>query len=109
VVSVRLRDGRSIRGLAKNESNFDLQLQGLDGRLYLLRRDEIAGEEREQKSLMPPVEASQQEMRNLLSYLSRLTGTEAKPSEASEQLGGGVPFADLVDPKRGECRPTMAA
>jgi len=46
-------------------------LQGLDGRLYLLRRDEIAGEEREQKSLMPPVEASQQEMRNLLSYLSR--------------------------------------
>ena len=42
MVSVRLRDGRTVRGLAKNESNYDLQLQTLEGRLLLLKRGEIA-------------------------------------------------------------------
>src|SRR2546422_156273 len=35
--SVRLRDGRRLRGLIKNESNYDLQLQSLDGLLASLR------------------------------------------------------------------------
>ena len=34
VVSVRLADGRAIRGLAKNESNYDLQLEDLSGALH---------------------------------------------------------------------------
>jgi alcohol dehydrogenase (cytochrome c) len=37
-VTVRLRDGRSIEGIVKNESNFDLQLLGTDGKLYLLTK-----------------------------------------------------------------------
>ncbi len=102
VVSVRLRDGRTLRGLAKNESNFDLQLQALDGRFYLLRRGEIAEEVREQKSLMPPVEAGQPEMQNLLAYLCRLSGMKIDPSESAGEVGSAVRFSDLVDPKAGE-------
>src|SRR5262249_15592150 len=102
VVSVRLRDGSTVRGLAKNESNYDLQLQTLEGRLLLLKRGEIASEDRERKSLMPPVEATESEKRNLLAYLSRLSGLKEKASPAADKLAGGVPFADLADPKAGE-------
>jgi len=102
VVSVRLLDGRRIRGLAKNETNFDLQLQALDGRLYLLGRREIAEEFREKKSLMPRLQASPAEMQNLLAYLSRLSGPKELPSRSTAPLGAAVPFSDLADPKPGE-------
>src|SRR5205085_6700304 len=32
IVSARLHDGRVLRGFVKNESNYDLQLQSLDGK-----------------------------------------------------------------------------
>ncbi len=41
-VTVRLRDGRTIHGLVKNESNFDLQVLGDDGKLYLLTKEQPA-------------------------------------------------------------------
>lgn len=109
VVSVRLRNGRTIRGLARNESNYDLQLQGLDGRLYLLRRDEIANLAREEKSLMPSLKATAEERHDLLAFLSRLSGMKALSAElapgsqpkplVTESLSGGVSFADLLRPR----------
>src|SRR5574341_599381 len=39
LVSVRLRDGQQLRGFARNESNYDLQLQSLAGKLHLLQRE----------------------------------------------------------------------
>ena len=56
-VTVRLRDGQTLRGIAKNESTFDLQLLAVDGKLHLLSKDQVAEIVRE-KSLMPKVEAS---------------------------------------------------
>ena len=56
-VTVRLRDGQTLRGIAKNESAFDLQLLALDGKLHLLSKDQIAEIARE-KSLMPKVDAT---------------------------------------------------
>ena len=43
----------------------------MDGKLHLLSKDQIAEIVRE-KSLMPKVEATPEEMRNLVAYLSRL-------------------------------------
>lgn len=102
VVSVHLRDGRTVRGLAKNETIYDLQLQTLDGQLYLLRRDDIMSESHEPKSLMPTVEASKEELQNLLAYLCQLSGPKAGASESTEKIGTGVSFSDLVDPTPGE-------
>ncbi len=100
-VTVRLRDGQTLRGIAKNESTFDLQLLAVDGRLHLLSKDQVAEIVRE-KSLMPKVEASPEEMRNLVAYLSRLSAdANAKAMLASGELGPGVPFADVADPKPG--------
>jgi len=71
-VTVRMRDGQTIRGVAKNESAFDLQLISADGKLHLLLKDQVAEVVRE-KSLMPKLDATPAEMRDLVAYLSRLT------------------------------------
>ena len=42
MVRVRLRNGLSVRGFARNQSRFNLQLQDLNGRFHLLSQDEIA-------------------------------------------------------------------
>ena len=42
VVSVRFRDGRTLRGLARNETTWDLQLQSLDGALHMIDKKELA-------------------------------------------------------------------
>jgi alcohol dehydrogenase (cytochrome c) len=84
--TVRLRGGAAVRGLVKNESNYDLQLQDLDGKLHLLRRNQIAGVDRE-ASLMPPVTGP---LGNLLAYLSRLRG--------SPPAGGGTVTAAVPKP-----------
>ena len=113
LVSARLRDGRVIRGFARNESNHDLQLQSLDGELRLLRRLEIAELIRETTSLMPEVKATPEEMRNLLAYLSRLSGVAAVSAESgpaaafnslpgAKESRGGIPFAGIAVPKPGD-------
>ena len=109
VVSARLHDGRVIRGFARNESNYDLQLQSLDGKLHLLRRQEIAELTRESSSLMPVVEATPEEMRNLLAYLSRLSGATAALAESTlnsvsgeGESRGGISFPEIAEPRLGD-------
>lgn len=102
-VSVRLRDGRSIRGFARNESNYDLQLQDLDGRFHLLRREELLDVAPDEESSMLPVEASETELRNLMAYLTRLSASETPGATESEwSPATGVTFADIVDSRPGE-------
>jgi PQQ-dependent dehydrogenase (methanol/ethanol family) len=97
-VTVRLRKGGMLRGIAKNESTFDLQLLAMDGTLHLLLKDEVAEVVRE-KSLMPKLQASADEKRNLVAYLSRL-GREPSTKLPAE-LGAGVSFADIARPRPG--------
>lgn len=107
VAIARLRDGRTIRGLVKNESNYDLQLQDLDGRIHLLLSKDVLKLEHEGSSLMPPLRASEEETQNLLAFLSRLSGAKDRSrgtglfTRATEHRGG-VSFSDLVQPKPGD-------
>src|ERR1044071_2924794 len=100
-VTVRLRDGRTIRGIAKNESAFDLQLLAMDGKLHLLSKDQVSEITRE-KTLMPKTEATAEESNNLLAYLTRLTpDPNSKATLALGELGTGLPFAEVAQPKPG--------
>ena len=101
-VTVRLRNGHSLRGIAKNESNFDLQLLGVDGKLYLVSKDEVAGIVRE-KSLMPKLEPTPGEMRNLLAYLSTLVSDPGAKDilSSTAAMPAGVSFADVAHPRPG--------
>jgi PQQ-dependent dehydrogenase (methanol/ethanol family) len=101
-VTVQLRDGQTIRGIARNESPFDLQLLGVDGQLHLLGRDQVAQVTREQ-SLMPKLEATPVEMRDLIAYLSRLArDLNATDILGAGETGPGISFAEVVRPKPGE-------
>lgn len=101
--TVRLRDGRTLRGALRRESRFDVQLMGLDNRLHLLARDQVAELVREPRSLMPAVTATPGQLRNLVAYLSRLRG-EATDAELLPPLtlGAGLSFADVAHPRPGE-------
>jgi PQQ-dependent dehydrogenase (methanol/ethanol family) len=104
LVLVRLSNGATLRGLVKNESNFDLQLQTLDGGLHLLEREQIADETREPAPLMPAVKATDEEMRDLVAFLSRLALDDSPDATLGgvAASGSGVPFAAITDPKPGE-------
>jgi len=101
LVSVHLRTGQIIRSLAKNESNYDLQLQDLDGKLHFLSREEIAEEIAEPKGLMPPVTATSAEQRDLLAFLSRLAQDNSVSSigPGTAALDGGLTFSAIANPK----------
>ncbi|HYM10159.1 MAG TPA: PQQ-dependent dehydrogenase, methanol/ethanol family, partial [Bryobacterales bacterium] len=102
VVTVRLRNGQTLRGFARNESNYDLQLQDLDGNFHLLARNEITAERREEKSLMPPVQATRSQMENLLAYLTRLSLPSAARPTPEWDPAAGVSFARIASPRPGE-------
>src|SRR5579859_377450 len=102
VADIHLRDGSTLRGLLKNESTFDLQLQGLDGKLHLLDRDAIGSIDLEKNSLMPPAQIDAPQYHNLLAYLSRLAGGAPVHAEEAPPLPGAVAFSQLVDPNPGD-------
>lgn len=102
-VSVTLRDGRTLRGLARNQSNFDLQLQALDGRLHLLQRKNLSSVTRDRESLMPALKTSGTRRANLLAFLTRLPRPDALSKLApSPDSAAGIPWADIANPKPGE-------
>jgi len=104
VVSVSLKDGRTLRGIARNESTFDLQLQTLDGDLHFFTKGELTQETVETGSLMPPLKASQEETRDLLAFLSRLDGRSGapQPAPAQSQSAGQVDFSRIAKPQPGD-------
>lgn len=74
-VTVRLKDGSTVRGVLKNENNFSFQILGTDDRLHLLSSDEIDQMVRDEVSLMPSdydKRLNAEELTNLIAYLSRL-------------------------------------
>jgi putative heme-binding domain-containing protein len=103
LVTVELRNGRSVRGFARSRSNFDVRLQALDGKFHLMHEDEIAAIRGETQSFMPPTKANPEELQGLLAYLSRLTGVKPGPSAmAQSPPPDGLKFSRILNPKPGE-------
>jgi putative heme-binding domain-containing protein len=66
------KDGRRISGLVRNEDNFSVQLQGLDGAFYLLERSDLADLTFDPAPLMPDNDGSklsQSDLDQLVGYL----------------------------------------
>ena len=73
-VTVRMRDGRTISGVARYETLFDLGVHGSDGRFYSVSKSNAA----------------------------EVIFDGSPAPLASAALGAGVPFADIATPKSGE-------
>ena len=100
VATVRLRSGPIVRGFLRNESLYDLQVQGFDGRLYLLRRDEVAAIEREAASYMPALQAGETELRNLIAYLAHPPASH--PAGGRADLPGAIAWDRIAHPQAGD-------
>lgn len=85
-VRVQTKDGRSLRGFVRNEGNYVLPLQTLDGRLVAIDKKD-AQITREAGSLMPALSATADETRDLLAYVSRLGGSFDSPASGADATG----------------------
>src|SRR6059036_2999195 len=103
IVTVQLRDGKTIRGFARSRSNFDIRLQDFDGKIHLLQEAQISAIQDERESVMRPLEASAEELQNLIAYLSRLTGAQAGvPTVSPGSEEGGIDSSRIMDPRPGD-------
>jgi len=84
-VLVTTREGHQYTGIARNEDNFSLQLQSLDGTFHLFSKNDLKHVEYLPESLMPSDYSSVlsvTELDDLLSYLVH-AAREAKKGQAS--------------------------
>lgn len=75
-VTVTLKNGQTLRGVARNHSNYSLQLQDAKGALHLLLMSEIARIDLAKVSPMPKdfgKRLAKQDIDNLVAFLSRQT------------------------------------
>lgn len=73
-VRVSLRDGREVRGLARNRDSYSLQVIDGAGDLHMIGMDEVAALEISEASPMPEdygARLSREEFDNLLAFLTR--------------------------------------
>jgi cytochrome c oxidase cbb3-type subunit III len=83
--TVKTRDGHSYSGRVRNEDNFSLQLQGLDGTFYFLTKSDLAEISYSPQSLMPSdygTRLSPKEVNDLISYLIK-SASDGKSSDES--------------------------
>jgi PQQ-dependent dehydrogenase (methanol/ethanol family) len=102
-LTVRLSNGTRLRGVARYEGPFDIGLQSIDGKFHSIERADVA-ELVVEPSVMPKLQASPEEMRDLLAYLTRLTADRSPESTlpGTPAPGGGEAFGAIVKPAPGE-------
>jgi PQQ-dependent dehydrogenase (methanol/ethanol family) len=102
VVNVRLKSGTTLRGFPRNRGKHDLQLQTLDGRIHLLFDTDYQEISREKTSIMPALEATREERRDLVAYLSTLAGVTPGPIAVEQDPIPTESLQAILKPKPGE-------
>jgi cytochrome c oxidase cbb3-type subunit III len=77
LVTVTLHSGEKYAGRVRDEDNFSVQLQSLDGTFYFLSKSEIDNMQTDSQSLMPSdygTRLSTHELNDVVSYLIRAAG-----------------------------------
>jgi putative heme-binding domain-containing protein len=76
-VTIVSKDGQRITGIPKNEDTFSIQVLGVDGKLHVFLKRNLAEIHHQQRSLMPAYterELSDSDLRDVLAYLATLQG-----------------------------------
>ena len=92
LVTEHTRGGGTVVGRIRNEDNFSLQLQTLDGTFFLLTKSDLEGMEFSQQALMPSDYASTlspEDLKDVVSYLTKIANVSA-----CELKAHGEPFED---------------
>ena len=100
-VIARTRDGREIRGVARNEDTYSLQIVDISGQLHTLDKQKLAQIRKEERPLTP-VEAakllSAAEVENLVAYLKTLNARDLSQASMAP-LTGGLTFERIRNAK----------
>ncbi len=84
LATLTLRDGRKFTGRVRNEDNFSIQIQALDGTFHFVSKSAIDKIEYDQKLLMPADYGSaltSEELNDLISYLMSVSGDNSPSAE----------------------------
>lgn len=88
LLTATLRTGEAFTGRVRNEDNFSLQLQSLDGSFHFLQKAEIEKVESDPKTLMPSDYGSrlgEAELNDVISYLIKTAGGNTNAGKKSEE------------------------
>ncbi len=102
VANVRLTDGSTLRGFVRGRGMHDLQLQTLDGRFHPLLDSEYTEVALEEQPLMPRLNASAEQRRDLVAYLSRRGGIPVGPLKSRPEPVPALEINKILSPEAGE-------
>jgi len=98
IATLRLQSGQAYTGRVRNEDNFSIQLQDLEGSFHLLSRSEVAAVEYDSKSMMPSDYGSRltsKELDDLVSYL--ISASEGLRKAKSDKMNEADCSPDCTD------------
>ena len=96
LATLQLRGGQTLRGFVRGRTGFGVAIQDLQGGWHPISHDQLVRVQAEQASLMPPVNATPDELQNVLAFLSAPSGVRP------EATAGGIDFQSILHPKAGE-------
>jgi putative heme-binding domain-containing protein len=82
LVTVNTVSGERFEGILRNEDNFSLQLQAIDGSFHFLSKSDVKTIDRRQASMMPSdygSKLSDAQLKDLVSYLLKLAQSSTPP------------------------------
>ncbi|NOT62985.1 MAG: PQQ-dependent dehydrogenase, methanol/ethanol family [Acidobacteria bacterium] len=94
LVAVKTKDGRTVRGMRRNEDTYTLVVMDLSGTLHRLDKAQVTEVRNEGRSPMPTdyqQRLSEAELQNLLAYLKSCTGRDAAKTSTASIAGGLSP------------------
>ncbi len=87
ITTVKFADGRTLRGIARNQDTFTLHLADPTGKLHLLDKRKVTATTAP-GSLMPPAKLSPAETTDLIAYLKSNTGRDFNKTRQAPLTGG---------------------
>ena len=102
IANVALKDGGTLRGFLRGQTEHEAQVQTLDGKLHLLDASQYNSVTREKQSIMPVLKATADQHRDLLAYFSSLAGVEEGPLATASAPVTQADIDQIMKPRRGD-------
>jgi len=101
-VSAKLNDGRMLRGFARAQGSHDLVLQTDGGKLHLLLDSEYMALSTDKHSAMPAYKGTEDELRDLIAFLSGLKGAGVGPLTEPQTPPTRAEMEAIAHPRKGD-------
>lgn len=101
-ISAALNNGKVLHGFSRAQGSHDLVLETNDGKLHLLLDSEYKELTPDKHSAMPPYKGMEDELRDLVAYMSGLNGVGVGPLTEPQSPPTQTETEEIDHPKRGD-------